>query len=218
MKKKAVLCLAILMPLALAMLGEISPVVAHPTTFKLDPAAIRAKTNDQITLTLMVDTVTDMYLWAVTIEWDAAYFDLVGDPTEDECLKYGGSTTFFWGSITDGKIEGLTCSLLTEIPGVDVPPAPNDMAAIKFSTEKPPPEVGTTISITFARYRDSDGTAYYPAKKGTVVLPPPVGGVWVPVDKLSLLAPYIGLASTIIVATAATAIYVKHVKRRKEKR
>jgi len=45
----------------------------------------------------------------------------------------------------------------------------------------------------------------------------PVGGVWVPVDKFGLLAPYIGLASTIIAATAATGIYVKRVKRRKKK-
>ena len=45
----------------------------------------------------------------------------------------------------------------------------------------------------------------------------PVGGIWVPVDKFGLLAPYIGLASTILVATTATAIYVKHVKRRKKK-
>jgi len=44
-----------------------------------------------------------------------------------------------------------------------------------------------------------------------------VGGVVVSVDKFVLLAPYIGLASTIIVATVATAIYVKCVKRRKEK-
>jgi len=45
----------------------------------------------------------------------------------------------------------------------------------------------------------------------------PVGGVWVPVDKFVLLAPYIALASTILVATAAIAIYVKHVKRRNKK-
>jgi len=44
-----------------------------------------------------------------------------------------------------------------------------------------------------------------------------VGGIVVPVDKLGLLAPHIGLASTIIVATAATAIYVKRVKHRKDK-
>jgi len=43
-----------------------------------------------------------------------------------------------------------------------------------------------------------------------------VGGVWVPVDKFGLLAPYVGLASTIVVATAATAIYLKRVKREKQ--
>jgi hypothetical protein len=44
-----------------------------------------------------------------------------------------------------------------------------------------------------------------------------VGGVMVPVNKTALLAPYIGLASTILVAAAVTVIYVKRVKRRKEK-
>jgi len=43
-----------------------------------------------------------------------------------------------------------------------------------------------------------------------------VGGIWVPVDKFGLLAPYIGLASTILVATVATAIYVKRAKREKQ--
>ena len=45
----------------------------------------------------------------------------------------------------------------------------------------------------------------------------PVGGIAIPIDKLGLLAPYIGLASTIVVATVVTAIYAKRVKRRKEK-
>jgi len=47
----------------------------------------------------------------------------------------------------------------------------------------------------------------------------PVGGFAVPIDKpeSDASAPYIVLASTIVVATAATAIYVKRVKRRKEK-
>ena len=44
-----------------------------------------------------------------------------------------------------------------------------------------------------------------------------VGGVDVPVDGFGLLAPYIGVASTILVATVATAIYVKRVKHRKDK-
>ena len=44
-----------------------------------------------------------------------------------------------------------------------------------------------------------------------------VGGFVVPVDKFGLLAPYIGVASTILVATVATAVYVKRVKRKEEK-
>ncbi len=44
-----------------------------------------------------------------------------------------------------------------------------------------------------------------------------VGGIVVPVDKFGLLAPFIGLASTITVATVAIAFTVNRVKRRKEK-
>jgi hypothetical protein len=45
-------------------------------------------------------------------------------------------------------------------------------------------------------------------------LTPSVGGTYIPVNKLELLAPYIALVSTIIAATAATAIYVKHRKKK----
>ena len=44
-----------------------------------------------------------------------------------------------------------------------------------------------------------------------------VGGVIGQIDKLGLLAPYIGLASTMMIGAVATAIYVQRVKRRKEK-
>jgi hypothetical protein len=44
-----------------------------------------------------------------------------------------------------------------------------------------------------------------------------VGGIVVPADKFGLLAPYIGLASTTMIGAVATAVYVKRVKRRKEK-
>ena len=46
---------------------------------------------------------------------------------------------------------------------------------------------------------------------------PPVGGISFPVGNSGLLVPYIGLASTILVATVATAVYVKRVNRRKQK-
>jgi hypothetical protein len=39
-----------------------------------------------------------------------------------------------------------------------------------------------------------------------------VGGVLIPVDKLSLLAPYIGLATAIVIVTVATVVYTKRAK------
>jgi len=44
-----------------------------------------------------------------------------------------------------------------------------------------------------------------------------VGGFTMPVSKSALLAPYIGLASTTALVTAATAIYTRRIKRGKEK-
>jgi hypothetical protein len=44
---------------------------------------------------------------------------------------------------------------------------------------------------------------------------PPVGGVVVPTDKLGILAPYIGLALTTLVATVAAVTYTKRGKQRK---
>lgn len=42
---------------------------------------------------------------------------------------------------------------------------------------------------------------------------PPVGGVWVPINKFDLVAPWIGLASLITVA-AVSVVYVKHRKKK----
>lgn len=49
------------------------------------------------------------------------------------------------------------------------------------------------------------------------VASPSVGGIWLPIDKFALLAPYIGLALAVLAATVASAVYVKRVKRREEK-
>jgi len=74
-------------------------------------------------------------------------------------------------------------------------------------------ELGEPTPFTFVEW-DSDGTQFSGVIYNVALVG---GGVLVPVDKLALLAPYIALASAIIVATAATAIYVKRVKHRKEK-
>lgn len=84
------------------------------------------------------------------------------------------------------------------VPSVD----PNGHEFKRWNTG----ETNTTILVS------SGGTytAYYGESPG-------VGGFVIPVDKLGLLAPYIGLASTAMIGAVATAVYVKRVKRRKEK-
>ena len=66
-------------------------------------------------------------------------------------------------------------------------------------------------------YADLEADTYLVDSGGIYNIVRAVGGVWVPVDKFGLLAPYVGVASTIVVATAATAIYVKRIKRRETK-
>lgn len=77
-------------------------------------------------------------------------------------------------------------------------------------------------AVKHARIYKKNGKYHFESDKNTIYFAvsesvPAVGGIAVPVDKLGLLAPYIGLASTILVATGVTAIYAKRVKRRKEK-
>jgi len=44
--------------------------------------------------------------------------------------------------------------------------------------------------------------------------PVPVGGLWIPIDKLKLLAPWIAVA--LITVVAASVVYVKHRKKKQE--
>jgi len=74
-------------------------------------------------------------------------------------------------------------------------------------------EIGGKTGGTLVSVPSSEGCTIDPDCTTTVTPPEGgVGGIIIPVDKLGLLAPYIGLASIILVATA---IYFKRVKRRK---
>jgi len=102
------------------------------------------------------------------------------------------------------------------IETVNVLPASNSFFELDFDTRTASNGAKTILMKAF----DTSGNS---GNQTLIVVvdnptpPPPVGGVWISVDKFGLLAPYIGLASTILVATVATAIYVKRVKHRKEK-
>ena len=105
-----------------------------------------------------------------------------------------GGTTYTLGS-TGGTVSGLTAAdYPLKVYVYDNKAKPREIN--RFDNVG---EVGATYDPPDAEYEEA------------------VGGIVVSVDKFGLLAPYIGLASTMLVATVATAIYVKRVKRRKEK-
>jgi len=78
---------------------------------------------------------------------------------------------------------------------------------------------GTENPITITMDSDHTLKAYFTYSPPPPPPPPPpgVGGYIIPVDKFALLAPYIGLTSTILISAVITAVYFKRVKSRKEK-
>lgn len=92
---------------------------------------------------------------------------------------------------------------------------PTFISTLTVSTSTITPTGTHTLTITAT----GGGKTHSCSVQLTVNPPsPPVGGIWLSVDKFGLLAPYVGLASAIIVATAAIAICVKRVKSTKDKR
>jgi hypothetical protein len=98
------------------------------------------------------------------------------------------------------------------------------LPALNISTPVPDGDLAEVLSMANATSYTDDMTSN--ASVVSMPMPPipteEVGGEWAPMDSLSLastitVAPYIGLASTIALATAATAVYVTRVRRRKEK-
>jgi hypothetical protein len=111
-----------------------------------------------------------------------------------------------------GEVSGDQVASATNWPvGHDVWNDGNDIAEFNATQIALAQQNGVTVDNWL--YTNGYQPTYVPADAIKVVAGG-VGGIVVPVDKLALLAPYIALASTILAATAATALYAK---RRKKK-
>jgi hypothetical protein len=97
---------------------------------------------------------------------------------------------------------------------VTFPMVNNSEIKVKINNEwlKPPPFPIITANEThyFIYFEFNLSTHNITIQFG----PTSVGGIWVPVDKLELLVPWVGLGSTVILAIVATAIHVKFRKKR----
>jgi hypothetical protein len=77
---------------------------------------------------------------------------------------------------------------------------------------------GIVLDMPYVRAADGGPLkAYMQSEYGQFVLTPSVGGTVVFIDKLTLLAPYLGLTFAVGAATVSTAIYFRRIKHRKVK-
>jgi hypothetical protein len=122
--------------------------------------------------------------------------------TFDVDLKYDSTVLHTWTSVTLGSSAQIVLTWDWVTSGVS--PGTYSMAAM----------VDPTNAI--AETDEMDNTCTVPSAV-TIKSPPspPVGGEWLPIDKLSLLAPWIGLASSLTVGAIA-AVSVAYVKHRKK--
>jgi hypothetical protein len=103
------------------------------------------------------------------------------------------------------------------------PPAPNSMNGYRKNATGVPFNnmtgaavlAGAGAGLDIYGYIPGVGAAYtdYIFTDHGVMATVPVGGIWVPVDKVTLLTPYIGLVSAIVLAVATTAVFFKHRKK-----
>jgi hypothetical protein len=222
----------LLVSMLFASLGvAINPVASGSTIVKVDPSLIEYyedATGQQFTVAIEIVDVINLYGFDLNFRWNTTYLDYVSHSIHVPKDTY--SDGILWNPIIPIKDEVNASAGTYWIAYTSRWPAPSFNGSgtvftmtfkVKYHPVQPEPTANITLELYSSDLADKGGRLMPHARQnGTVILQAlssSVGGIVIPTDKFGLLAPYIGLASTILVAIAATAIYVKRVKRRKEK-
>jgi hypothetical protein len=202
---KKIFAFALPILLALLLLAGTPTALAATTTLSLQPSSIAGPSSTigigkNFTVTLHVANVTNLWSWKVAIKWDPTVLNLTGSPTEGPFLKSAGSTLFLVASWNASMIPEMSDTLLVakSVNGS------GDLATMSFKVLGPTSSSSIAI-INATMLTPSPHQQIQFTSTGVTLL---VGGIYVPVNKLELLAPYIGLA--ILLAVAFTTVgYVK---------
>ena len=214
-RKGATIALITSMLLAFTFFGlNVNVASASPTTtVYIDPPSVTVTVCRNFTVDVKVRDVTDLYAWQFNMTFNPNLLTCL-NVTEGPFLLTQGSTVFNYiiNNTAGWVIAGCLFMTPTSVSGNGT------LAYVAFHCKGSGSCALHFIpSETFLL--DSSYTQILPCDiiDGSVTQTAPVGGIWVPVDKFSLLAPYIGLVSAILAATAATAIYAKRIEHRKKK-
>jgi len=201
---KAVFSLLVII-FSISILTELS--TSATTTVYVYPSSTTVTLSQTFFVDIRISAVSDLYGWEFKLKWDPNLLDVV-DVTEGPFLKQGGST-FFTRTInnTIGYIL-VDCTLLGSVPGVS---GNGTLASVKFYAEK---EGSSVLDLYDTKLVNSQELPIsHTANDGSVTISKSVGGIIVPLSKLELLAPWIGLVSTIAFSIFLIAVFVKRRKK-----
>jgi len=199
--------LLLIMLFSASVLTELS--MSAPTTVFVSPPSNTVAVGQTFFVDIRISAVSDLYGWEFKLGWNPSLLDVV-DVIEGSFLKQGGRETFFTKSIYNAEGYILVdCTLLGSVPGVS---GDGTLASVKFYAEKEGYSVLDLYDTKLINAQEQQIT--HTANDGSVTISESVGGIVIPVNKLELLAPWIGIAST---TTFATCLIVFLVRRRKRK-
>lgn len=201
------ICLSLLILFSASLVIELS--ASPTTTVYVYPSTSTVAVGQTFIVDVKISDVNNLYGWEFKLGWDPNILDVV-EVTEGAFLKQGGNT-FFTKKInnTEGYIL-VDCTLLGDMPGVS---GDGTLASVKFRAEK---EGSSVLDLYDTKLVNSlEQPITHTANDGNATVSKPVGGIITPVSKLELLAPWIGLTSTIIFALATIAVLAKRRKKRR---
>jgi hypothetical protein len=181
----------------------------NPKTMKLESSP--AQPYPRYNFSIMVENSPQLTIMVCNLRWNTTAVNITA--FYHGAIEQLGFSVWVYGNWepANGILEDLTTETLGGY--VDIV-APVEVFRIEVECRALTPKAGTVIDISKQEAYDYyniqllsgdcpyDHTLY-------VKLSSAVGGVQIPVDKLSLLTPSIGIATTALAAAAATSVYVK---------
>lgn len=174
------------------------------TTIFVYPSTRSVVGGKTFAIDVKVSDVIDLYGWEFKLKWNSSFILDALNVTEGNFLKQHGET-FFTSRInnTAGTLIA-DCTLLGSVPGVS---GSGTLATVNFYTKN---QGNSVLDLYDTLLIDSHEIAISHANNdGYVTISKPVGGIIILLNKLELLAPWIGLTLTIIFVVAVGVVFVK---------
>jgi len=198
------------------MLLAVPLAICQTTKLYIHPSPVEKYPTDVCTtfdVDAKLETVIDLYGFDLNITWDGSMLTLVKVMYTSQMNDMWGSGN--WTASINQTGTGYYKLVVTALSPAIGYSGTHVLVTLRFHVDSCP--TGQT-SIHFDTHKLSDSGANpisHTVTDGTYKMlsapAPPVGGTWIPIDKLALLAPWIALA-LIAMSALGAGVYFKHRK------